>query len=106
MPPRIAFDVLVVMVEDLKNGRTFSNKTVYDRVLKSAVIAIRRVHATQHGRFLVSAVDYRRHPGCAGALEAVQMIWPDKQGWFPFEPGCDPKVVASQPLLVAELPLQ
>ena len=37
-------------------------------------------------------------------LRAVQVLWPDKAGRFPFDAGCDPGVVARQPLLEVPVP--
>jgi hypothetical protein len=34
-----------------------------------------------------------------GALDAVQVFWPDRQGRFPFDSECDARVAAAQPLL-------
>lgn len=33
------------------------------------------------------------------ALPALQMVWPDRAGLFPWEPGADPRFAAAQPML-------
>jgi hypothetical protein len=35
------------------------------------------------------AKGYCRHIGRAGELEAMQAFWPDSNGKFPFDVGCD-----------------
>lgn len=34
-----------------------------------------------------------------GSFPAVQLLWPDRQGWLPHEPGFDPRVAAAQPVI-------
>jgi hypothetical protein len=29
-------------------------------------------------------------------LDALQIVWPDRNGWFPGEPECDPKIAQRQ----------
>jgi hypothetical protein len=47
---------------------------------------------------------YCRHLGRIGELEAVQVFWPDKNGKFPFDVGCDLDVYQRQPRLDLPLP--
>jgi hypothetical protein len=39
---------------------------------------------------------YARETGTQSPPERLQLIWPDKQGLFPNEPGCAPEVVQMQ----------
>lgn len=34
-----------------------------------------------------------------GSFEAVQLLWPDRQGWLPYENGFDPRVASAQPVI-------
>ena len=62
-------------------------------------VGFRRVHPTQHPLYIGAAMGYCRHLGRPGQLEAVQVYWPDDQGRFPFEVGCDWAVSELQPRL-------
>jgi hypothetical protein len=34
-----------------------------------------------------------------GPFDAVQLLWPDRQGWLPHENGFDPRVAPAQPVI-------
>lgn len=34
-----------------------------------------------------------------GSFRAVQLLWPDRQGWLPHEDGFDPRVALAQPVI-------
>jgi hypothetical protein len=42
---------------------------------------------------------YCTNNGRIGELEAMQVFWPDEQGRFPFDRGCDEAVWSAQPRL-------
>jgi hypothetical protein len=104
LSPRDAYSVLETLVEDIRGGRSFATPGVYDGVLAELSIAIRAVDPSQHELYLGYAMGHCRYSGNAGGLVAVQVFWPDKQGRFPFETGCDPEISAFQPRLDLAVP--
>jgi len=91
--------IFAAMVEDIQSGKSFTEPGAYDGILIGLPIAIRKVHSTQHEFYLAGAMAHCRQRGRAGELEAVQVFWPDKNGLFPFDVGCDDQVVCAQPRL-------
>src|SRR5690348_14001480 len=94
-----AFKVLRLMVEEIRGGRSFAARGTHENVLGNASIATRPVHPTWHTSYLGYAMGYYRERGRIGELEAIQIFWPDRNGKFPFERGCDEAVCSAQPRL-------
>ena len=101
---REAYSVLAIMVEELRHGHSFANPGSYDGILEGRPIAVRKVHATQREMYLGYAMGHCRLMGNSGGLRARQVFWPDKQGRFPFDVGCDLDVYRLQPRLDLEVP--
>jgi hypothetical protein len=89
------------MIERLRDGQTFLEPGVRSVTIDDDEhrIALRRVHPTRHPQFLGYAMGYCRHIGRWGDLEAIQVFWPDDEGRFPFDAGCDLEVHSLQPRL-------
>ncbi len=66
-------------------------------------IGLRRVHETQQQVYLGFAMGFCRRIGRWGELEAMQVFWPDSNGLFPFEAGCELDVFQQQPRIDLEL---
>jgi hypothetical protein len=99
LPGRIAYAVLVALVEGIRAGRSFTQAGSYDGVLEDLAVAVRPVHPSQHELYFGYAMGHCRYTGNVGGLTAVQVFWPDREGRLPFEGGCDPEVAACQPRL-------
>ncbi len=89
------------LVRDIRNGRSFAVAGVQSVSLGGDEhrVGLRRVHPTQYPLYLGFAMGYCRHIGRIGELEAVQAFWPDGDGKFPFDVGCDLSVCSLQPRL-------
>ncbi len=89
MPPELAQDVLFEVYRALRKGEL----TLADQVrwAEEPTLAFRAVHPTQIRRaHFNAAIWYRNHRGVGrGGLEAVQLVWPDTHGVFPWEEGYD-----------------
>ena len=83
----------------VQGGRRFETEGLYEDLLEWYAVAIRTVHLSWHAHYLGYAQWHRRYVGKTGSLRAVQIVWPDKAGLFPWEPGCHPSVIALQPRL-------
>lgn len=58
-------------------------------------VALRPVHAHWYDRLLGEALRFYRRP----PLPFLQVVWPDAGGLYPWQPGGDPGLGASQPSL-------
>jgi Domain of unknown function (DUF4262) len=96
-----AHDFVSGLVRDIRNGGRFVEPGVRTVALTRGDqrVGFRRVHPTQHPLYLGFAMGYCRHIGRIGALEAVQVFWPDGSDRFPFDVGCDLAVYRLQPRL-------
>jgi Domain of unknown function (DUF4262) len=99
-----AYSVLNTIVDAIRNGRSFAATGKYDGVLVDLPIATRPVHRSQHELYLGHAMGHCRYTGNPGGLVAVQVFWPDKQGKFPFELGCDQTISMLLPRLDLPVP--
>ena len=84
---------------EIARGRRFDGDCLYDGVLEGFAIATRRAHPSWHPHYLGYAQWHRRYLHARGTLQAVQLVWPDKAGLFPWDDGCHSSVVALQPRL-------
>jgi hypothetical protein len=97
---QLAYGVLAAMVEDVRKGRSFVEPQTYLGVLEEGMpIATRSVHPSQHEIYLGYAMAHCRIAGKAEGLEALQVLWPDKSGAFPFDRNCEAEARACQPQL-------
>src|SRR5688572_25274034 len=87
------------MGDQIRGGRRFEEPVLYEDVLERFACKVLPVMKRHHEEYLGYAMWHRRHVGKIGTLQVVQLIWPDKSGLFPDEPGCHPAVVERQPLL-------
>jgi len=96
MKPSGASGILELIADQLSAGVTIPIDTVvsglFDGDLRSVLVVVEADALA--GRF-ATARAWR------GGVEPdmVQLVWPDRNGWFPFESGVDPEVRAAQPLL-------
>jgi hypothetical protein len=89
------------LIRDIRAGRSYAEPGVstFNIGGDEHRVAFRRIHPTQHERYLGFAMGYCRYIGRIGELEAMQAFWPDSGGKFPFEVGCDLAVYRLQPRL-------
>lgn len=96
-----AYALLSSLVSHIRDGMTFTEPgirtvSIQDREFQ---VGFRRVHPTQHECYLGFAMGFLTNVGRIGELEAVQAFWPDRDGKFPFDAGCDLGVHQAQPRL-------
>ena len=80
-------------------GRRFDEVALYEDLLEGYACKCIPVAEKHHTEFLGYAMWHRRHVGQLGTLKAVQCLWPDRQGKFPDEAECDPRIRECQPVL-------
>lgn len=105
LEPSNAHALFSGIIRDLRAGRSYAEPGIYTIVLGQDAhrVGLRRVHPTQHPLYLGFAMGFMRTIGRIGELEAMQAFWPDHDGKFPFEVGCDLAVYGLQPRL--DIPL-
>jgi hypothetical protein len=96
--------VINTMGRDIRGGRSFVEPVRYDGLIERYACKTLRVDEEFQLGYFGYALWYRHHIGKEGTLQAVQCFWPDKQGLFPDEPGCNPNVVRLQPRLQRPAP--
>jgi hypothetical protein len=96
-----AYALLATLFDDIRAGRSFAEPGVYTLSIGNDQhrVGFRHVDETQHPLYLGFAMGFMRNLGRIGELEAVQAFWPDKDGKFPFDAGCDYSVYEAQPRL-------
>lgn len=101
LEPENAHALISQFVRDIRAGRSFAEPGVgeIDVAGNEQSIGFRRVHPTQHALYLGFAMGYCRYVAQQGDLEAMQVFWPDDNGKFPFDVGCDLAVHGLQPRL-------
>lgn len=96
-----AFALFSQLISDIRSGRSYSEPGVHVVKIGEAEhrVGFRRVHPTRHPLYLGFAMGHCTLIGKLGELEAMQAFWPDQNGKFPFEVGCDLAVYELQPRL-------
>lgn len=95
-----AVDLLYTISELIRKGSRF-DADMADMIVPAGVItenypaAFRKVHSGYIPELLGMACRVYRHQ----SFSAVQLVWPDASGVFPFQPGFDEEYRRQQPLL-------
>lgn len=96
LPLETCMDLVNAIGTEIKAGKRYESEHDYDDILQAPYrCAFKEVHRCH----------YRDHVGYAmwfyekDAFPLLQCFWPDKQGLFPWEAGCNDYVKESQPLL-------
>lgn len=93
------YNILAVMVDELRQGGSFKHGCTYGSILKNGQIAVRIVEPSHHSTYLGYAMGHCRQVAKAGGLQALQVFWPDANGHLPFESTCDAVISSGQPRL-------
>ena len=100
-----AYALFAGLIAEIRNGASYSVNGVRTIELEGDKhrVAFRRVHPTQHPLYLGFAMGFLTNVGRMGELNAMQAFWPDSNGKFPIDAGCDLSVYNLQPRLDIEL---
>lgn len=82
----------------VRAGQRLEADTELEGVLQGLPLAVRAVAPRWVQTFLGNAAWHAGHPD----LPALQVVWPDARGRFPWDPACDPDWRDEQPRLAAE----
>jgi hypothetical protein len=80
--------------EAVKTGERFEVGDADDRVLEGYRCAFREVAAAAESAYMGILISY-----CGHEVPALQCIWPDREGRFPWQVGVDAEFRERQPML-------
>lgn len=92
--------ILLNAARDVFDRSGVTDGELSDRIADRSVM-FRSLPVERAGRFALEAAN--RDPA---QFQALQVVWPDVEGLFPWVPGCDPDVARSQSLFVELEPPQ
>ena len=91
--------LLNTLGQELEEGKSYEPGVPSSDFLNGADCLFGVVHPDQYEEHLGQAIRYYEH----SAFPALQLYWPDRQGWYPSDPRFDPSLRTRQPDL--SLPL-
>jgi hypothetical protein len=94
-------DTALTVINDIRDraasGHKFAAGDVCDDILEGHKVCFCEVPLPAYDCYLGTAIwFYAKSPR---PFPCLQMVWPDRYGRFPWDPGCVPEVKADQPLL-------
>ena len=95
LPGATAQKLIDVLADDVKEGESFEPGCRYSHVLKGYDVMFVRVAPETYQKHFGRALDYYG----SVSFPVVQMVWPDRNGLYPWESGCDPEIRKLQPVL-------
>jgi hypothetical protein len=101
LAPDGSYALLSGLVGHVRLGMTFTDPGI--RTLSIGGddhrVGFRSVDPTQHECYFGFAMGFLTNIDRIGELEAMQAFWPDREGKFPFDAGCNLGVYQAQPRL-------
>lgn len=96
LPFETMHNLLWAVHQSIHEGRSFREEGEYGDLLEGHDCAFRRVHPGWHEYLFETAAWHRAHVGKPGTLEVMQLLWPDQEGRWPWDPQCDEVVGYNQ----------
>jgi hypothetical protein len=84
--------------DEVKKGDTFGPDKEYQEIFAKCVCRFREVKSRHFKDYLGWAMWFYEHD----PFPVLQCFWPDKEGKYPWEPGCSQAVISAQPFLFEE----
>jgi Domain of unknown function (DUF4262) len=100
LPPELMQQILNTVGFLVRDGATFSDGTQADNVLQSYPVAFRQIHRYWFRPLFGSA---RRFYG-NWSFAVLQVVYPDRDGRFPWDDGCSAAIRGQQPRLDLPIP--
>jgi hypothetical protein len=83
------------IVDEIKDGATFEAGCRYDHLIDGFEVAFAAVDHRFYPDYFGRAIDFYGN----STFPVVQMIWPDRNSSFPWQPECEPEIREMQPVL-------
>jgi hypothetical protein len=96
---KLSATIINIIGKEIRGGRSFREPGLYEGLIEHFACKIHAVSPVNHKDHFGFALWHQHHIGASAPFEAVQLLWPDKAGLFPDEPGCHPGAIRMQPLL-------
>jgi hypothetical protein len=80
---------------EVRRGARFDQGAEYHGIFARCACRFRPVEAIHYRDYLGWAIWFYE----GGPFPVLQCFWPDREGRYPWDPGCDSSVSAAQPLL-------
>ena len=98
LPPEVAHNVLNIAGEAIRRGMRYSEAVQTSDLFEDRACRFRRMPEGQYPNYLGWDLWFYDGP----AFPALQLIWPDQEGRWPWEPTVDPGVREIQPVIEDE----
>ena len=85
-------------------GAAYHDRSVASGIIQGYDCQFRDVLPAYFEDYLFTARARHERRGSVYPFRALQLIWPDERGIFPWESDCDPGIAALQPLLFQDRP--
>lgn len=86
--------------EEVREGGALAEGSRYDHILEGYDVAVVRVDQKHYPAHFGQAIDFY----ASEDFSVFQLVWPDRDGRFPWDAGFDSALAAVQPVLSAGLP--
>jgi hypothetical protein len=83
------------IVDEIKDGATFDAGCRYDHLIDGYEVVFTAVDRPFYEDHFGRAIDFY----AGSAFPVLQMVWPDRNHRFPWDPDCEPQIRAMQPVL-------
>jgi hypothetical protein len=95
LPADTAHRFINNIAEEIKDGGTFAADSRHDHLMEGYDVAFVRVEDAAYPEYFGRAIEY--YGGVA--FPVLQMVWPDRNGQFPWQPKCEPAIRNLQPVI-------
>jgi hypothetical protein len=95
LPPEVAGELIEVVADEADEGHRFLDGTRHEGLLDDYPVRFVEVPKARYAEFLAAASWAYEGDG----FPAVQLVWPDKQGRWPWDPEARTGFAQSQPVL-------
>ncbi|MCU1244707.1 MAG: hypothetical protein JWN02_617 [Acidobacteria bacterium] len=98
LPPETANKVIDAVAESVSEGKSFEANTIHADILARHDVAFVAVSREFFEDYVRPAVGFYGND----EFPALQLVWPDRAGKFPWDDEIDAQVAAMQPVLVEQ----
>lgn len=96
--PNVGHALIADVVERLRAGSHVSWDTRYSDIVENFDVVFKVMDESKFREYLGYALWFYRSL-LPDSFPTLQLVWPDRSGSFPWEPGFDPALAERQPLL-------
>jgi hypothetical protein len=98
LPPEKAMPIVNLIGERVAKGEAFASGTVSTEILRNLPVSFRAVDPAHYPEWIGLGLWFYRSLR-PGELPLLQIVWPDREGRFPWDEGFDESLRAFQPVV-------